>query len=162
MAEEGKGCAEEADARSGHGLAQHFGQQHQLIIMNPDEVVGFEVFEHHIAKAAVGIDVSLPVFGLEIEQRRKLMKERPERLVRVAFIEAVRDLFGDVHGEIAFALGPAPQRLFAPLIVGVGRIARPAHPDALRAFDDRPHRRREAPRAFVRAPPVARTFERER
>jgi hypothetical protein len=68
MAEEGKGMCRRSRCALRHGLAQHFGQQHQLIIMNPDEVVGFEVFEHHIAKAAVGINVSLPVFGLEIEQ----------------------------------------------------------------------------------------------
>lgn len=87
-------------------LAQHLRQQQEVIIVNPYEVVWTKVLQYLIAKDLVHANVSVPMFGSKSQQGRKVMKERPQRLVCYSFVETVRCFRVEIDGKVAMFFGP--------------------------------------------------------
>ena len=104
------------------------GQQHQVIVVDPDQIARLEVFQHHVAKPLVGLDVGIPVGRIELEPRRELVEQRPQGLVGIALVEAVVDLRGEIHlSAIVVAQPPGQHRVVLAVVVD-GSFSRAADP----------------------------------
>ncbi|MNS92022.1 hypothetical protein D3C72_1261390 [compost metagenome] len=116
---------EEADALlAAHG-AQLGGQRHQVVVVDPDDVVVLQQ-RHQLAReqlvhAAVAADEA----GIEMRQVQAVVEHRPEHVVAVAQVVAVvvvatqvergeRHLAGLLLVQLAFARGAALDDLPAP------------------------------------------------
>ena len=152
----GKGMWRKKPTRtSGAASRSMLRQEHQLVVVHPDEVAGPELVEHRLAEEPVGLDVSVPVGGVEAEERREVVEERPERLVREALVEAARHLGREVHGDVALAPDPLRENLPAARVRDAGLVAVPTDPQPFGLTQNRPHRRGEAACALLHLPGVA-------
>ena len=57
--------------------SQHSGQQHQMVIVHPDEITIFERLHNGFGEIAVGFPVSFPMGLIETNFTRMVMKQRP-------------------------------------------------------------------------------------
>jgi hypothetical protein len=85
---------EESDGRFGYRFPEELGQEHQVVVVDPDEVARAIVLDEGIAEAAVGLHVRSPALGVVDDAPGKMVEERPEGLVRIALIEALREREG--------------------------------------------------------------------
>src|SRR4029077_1267581 len=70
-------------------LAQCLGNVHQVIVVNPDEVVRLRTASDSIGETLVDRLVGLPVSRLEIAKVLKIVKQWPDHLVGIAVIKFV-------------------------------------------------------------------------
>lgn len=114
------------DAQRGTMFAQQSGQQHELVVLHPDDVVGFDPAENLFAEERVDFPVGLPEILAVAGEREEIVAQRPDRAVAVPFV-VVRDLFRreengvEVHFRQFFADAP-------PVFVGLYVDSRPADP----------------------------------
>ena len=73
---------EETDFRVRQLIAQHLGQQHELIVMHPDEVVRAGFLQNRVTEPLVGFDVGGP--GIVEFVSWRVLKPCFEKLVAVA------------------------------------------------------------------------------
>lgn len=59
-------------------LSQHFWQEHQMVVVNPDQISILYIFSHRLCEQAVDILVCFPVRLVEGNLSRVVMKEGPE------------------------------------------------------------------------------------
>ena len=86
----GKGdMEEERQAVRTAEFPQMVGHVHQLIVMDPDEILGPALFRYGFRESPVHPDVGVPVVGNEVALGLEIVEERPQGLVRVAMIVAV-------------------------------------------------------------------------
>ena len=92
-----------ADAERGHDLAEHAGQQHELVILHPDDVVGTDQVAHLLAEEPVDFAVAFPEILPVLRVGEEIVAQGPDRAVAVPFV-VVFDLFpGEEHGmEVQF------------------------------------------------------------
>ena len=57
---------EETDSCIRQLFAKHSGQEHQVVVVNPDQVVRSVTLDRRISKESVRLDVGLPVFGVKL------------------------------------------------------------------------------------------------
>lgn len=60
------------------GVSHKLGKQHQVIVVNPDQVVPCGHIQHGFAEETVGMDIGLPVLLLEFNVCRQIVEQRPE------------------------------------------------------------------------------------
>ena len=77
MKEESDGCIREA-------FAEHTGQKHQMVIVNPDPIARPKLIHNRGAEPAVRFYIGFPTLRIELQPGGKTVKQRPECLVRVA------------------------------------------------------------------------------
>lgn len=100
---------------AGTMFAQQSGQQHELVVLHPDNVVGFDPAENLFAEERVDFPVGLPEILAVAGEREEIVAQRPDRAVAVPFV-VVRDLFRreengvEVHFRQLFADGSAGLR----------------------------------------------------
>ena len=106
---------------------QLLAEGNQVVIVNPDDVVG----PQHAGQLAGEIRVDAPIAGVgpavEVDEIDAVMEERPERGVGEAVVVLLVVAFAEVHGGAAepSALGHAHG-----LVGSGGDLAAPAEPDA--------------------------------
>ena len=76
----------EANLRVGQLLADHAGQQHQLIVVDPDAVVWFDYLEQGVAEAPVDPHVGLPEILVVYRVVGEIVEQRPDGVVREAVV----------------------------------------------------------------------------
>ena len=119
---------EEADARLGDPLAEHPRHQHELVVVDPDEVAGLPARRDRVGEARVHRLVRVEVADLRRQAGDGVVEERPQHAVRVAFVVARHLVRGERHRDEA-------QRLEAPVHLGaragghVGELPGPADPE---------------------------------
>ena len=143
---------EKAYARVRQPLAQHARQQHELVVVHPDQIVRAGVLDHGVAEPAVGFDVGLPALGREAQTRRQVMKQRPDGLVRISFVEIGDQVRGQVDGDGAIALGPLLKDTLPFGIARMGSVAGPADPDTSGTAQDGVHSGSQSARAAAGDP----------
>src|SRR3954454_3780247 len=65
---------EESNGGFGKFLSKHIGQEHQVIVMNPDPVSWAIFIDDRMAESAVRFDVGFPVLTVELQFRCKTVK----------------------------------------------------------------------------------------
>jgi hypothetical protein len=153
---------EEADRHVGHRFPEEAGKQHEVVVVHPDEIPGLETVDYGVAEAVVGLDIGLPASRGVLQERRELVEQRPEGLVRVALVETGGEGAGEVHRDEAALALPAVQSRLAFEVGSLGTFPRPAEPQSSGALDDRPEGGDEAPGARLTDPPVGRAPQGQR
>ena len=133
-------------------FAEHPWQEHQVVVVNPDQIIRPVVLDHRLAEAPVRFDIGFPVPRVEFQLRRKIVKHRPERLVGVAFVESSRHILRKLDREVVVRSGPLGENLLALLAVLPAVISGPANPLPTRPGDQWVHSAGQAPGTSRRVP----------
>jgi hypothetical protein len=72
---------EESQIRAATGLANMVGHIHQLIVVDPDEIVGATVRGQSLGELAVHLRVGVPVLGIEFAAGLQVVEQRPYAFV---------------------------------------------------------------------------------
>jgi len=146
---------EEADRRRGAGLPKEAGQEHELVVVDPDQVSRLERLEDGVAEAPVGLHIGGPSRGIELDVGREVVEERPEGLVGVALVEVPGHVGGKLDGDVAVLALPAGEVLGADRVLA-GGISGPAQPEPARPLEHGIQRAGQAAGAALRAPGLSR------
>ena len=88
---------EKSKRRADAALAQRLGHIHQVVIVDPDEVVRLTVSCDGFRVTLVDRLVCLPVGRLEVAKVLQVMKQRPDHFVGVAIVKLVPLGFAQTH-----------------------------------------------------------------
>ena len=75
---------EEADRVLDAATTQCFGQRNEMIVVNPDRVVGLKQRLELARKPLVDVDIALIETGIELRQIEAVVEDRPDDRVRIA------------------------------------------------------------------------------
>jgi hypothetical protein len=64
-------------------FAQHGGEQHKVVVMDPDQIIVLDIFGNCPRKQAIGLVVCIPSGFIEGDFARVVVEERPEDRVCV-------------------------------------------------------------------------------
>ena len=107
-------------------FTHQFWQQHQVVVVNPENVVRAQRIHHRFAEDLVDVPVFLPVVLLVMRQRREIMEQRPEGLVAKTEVKPIHALLRQINRTgIEFLFGISPHRC---LMFRRDACASPAHP----------------------------------
>src|SRR5215831_11720583 len=94
--------------------------------MDPNEVLRLVTPDHDLTEDAICFDICIPAFRIEVQLRRKIVKDRPESLIGVALVEARRHIAGEVDRKTAVGFRPScKNRLTTFAIVFLDRSVPP-------------------------------------
>ncbi len=82
-----------ADLCIGQALPEHLGQEHQVIVVNPDDVAGLDHFHHGVAELLVHPLINVPCLRVVVHEVVEVVEERPEGVVAesvVVVLDVVR------------------------------------------------------------------------
>src|SRR5687767_14940753 len=102
------------------------------------------MFQYLVAKYFVSLDISLPMRGIESHQGRKVMKKRPQSLVRNSFVRALNCFLIKIDSEITMLAGPFFQCRFPCFVSSFGRVTGPADPNSVTTPQNWMHRSRKS------------------
>src|SRR5688572_4651519 len=102
------------------------------------------MFQYLVAKYFVSFDISLPMRGIESHQGRKVMKKRPQSLVRNSFVKALSCFLIQIDSEITMLVGPFLYYRLSCFIGCLGRVTGPDDPDSITNQQNRMHRTRKS------------------
>src|ERR1051326_984765 len=117
----------EPDRNPRQTLAHEAGQEHQVVIMNPEDVAGLHQFRQRIAKCLVDFPVLLPVLIVVSGVAGEIMEEGPDRLVAEALVEIFHILLREEDGIGVEFPGNARAYRLTQLVADGG--SRPSDPD---------------------------------
>ena len=120
---------EKADAVGQAAGAQDPRQRHQVIIMHPDQVTGFQMFGQKIGKAVVDPEIARQIAAGEFRQVLPVMQHRPQHPVGEAIVIFFEVLAYEVGDHIVRAVNTVMADLDIRGILH--RLAAPAHPHTL-------------------------------
>jgi hypothetical protein len=92
---------EKANSQIGGRNLQQRGQKHQLIVMNPNQIVVVSVFEHLLGEFVIHALVVLPPGGLVPQVIRQVVQQRPDARVGKTFVMCLDILFAKEHRDAA-------------------------------------------------------------
>jgi hypothetical protein len=93
---------EKAYRGTGQLLSYKLGQQHQLIIMHPDDIVLLGHLDHGFSKCLVHPLIGLPEILAVYRVLGEIVKERPDSFVAKATVEFSDIPFGEENGMTVF------------------------------------------------------------
>ena len=139
---------EEADAVDDTETAQLGGERDEMIVMDPDQIVGLEQRGQLLGKDAV--DPLIPFIGgtAEIREADPIVEQRPEHAIGEADVEILIVIGIEVDGGI----GDLPRRhQFGRQGLSRGRLAAPAEPEPAAPLQGLAQRDRQTagPRALL-------------
>ena len=122
----------ERDPQRRPGLSQYPGQQHELVIVDPDQVIVLGDLEDAGRELLVDLAILLPPLGLVAKPAGHVMQQGPEARVGKALVKRL-DLAGIEKDRHVTEL--VPKRLFdvALLRLVIDRGAGPSNPPQRRA-----------------------------
>src|SRR6266487_2737356 len=95
-----------ADGRVAKLLPQHLREEHQMVIMDPNDIPGPVAFNDSGAENAICANVSVPALWVELQQRREVVKNRPQGLVSIAFVGILRHFAWQVNSDTVLRAFP--------------------------------------------------------
>src|SRR6266446_1140004 len=132
-----------------------------MIIVDPDEVVGFVTLDYFVCKNAILFDVSFPAFSVKIQLRREVVKHGPEGLIGIAFVESGGYLLRQVNRETSFFLRPLDKNRAPFGIVLFCGIPGPANPVPSPSSEEGLHGARQSTRTSGRRPTCLSSLQRQ-
>ena len=141
---------EEGDAGGGEHATHQRRHQHQVIVVDPDQVAWLVLLDDRLGEAGADRLETVPVTAVELAVFLKVVEQRPECFVGVAQIEAV-DLFPGQRERLQFVFLLRRFSFFQRDLVGhLVEATRPADPRSAARAQDRIQRRdQSADTAFV-------------
>src|SRR5579862_9774423 len=115
-----------------------------MVVMNPDQISRAVAGDDRLTEESIGLDIGLPVRRVEFQLRGKVVKDRPERLVCVTFVESCRHILRQLDGETVVRFGPSSQYRLTLLAVFRSAVSRPADPLATGPGEQRVHGARQS------------------
>src|SRR5215467_4994240 len=88
-----------------------------MIVMHPNEVLRLVTPDNDLTEDAVCFDIRIPAFRIEVQLRRKIVKDRPESLIGVSLVEAHRHIAGEVDRKTAVGFRPPCKNRLATLAI---------------------------------------------
>ncbi len=133
---------------------QQSGEEHELVVLDPDEIVGARPVDDRSGEPFVGVSIRVPGLRVEPDQGREAVEQRPERVVAVPLVERPADTGGQFDGREPVLPLPLLEQFGSS-----GRIARacvtgPADPEAIGLFQNRPHGGDQPAAAPLTMPPT--------
>ena len=133
--ERGKGdVVEVTDLGIGKTFPEHLREEHQVVVVDPDGVVGPGHLHHGVAELLVHPLVNLPCLGVVLCIEVEVVEERPESIVAEPVV-VVPDVVRGEEDRVALLLSEHlgdPVSLFILLLLDVH--AGPADPEAFVGF----------------------------
>src|SRR6266480_1217608 len=123
-----------------------------MVVMYPHQIARFVALYDRLREDAIRLNVSLPIFGVELQLGWEIVKHRPQRLIRVAFIESGRDLFRQLDREALFLLLPILKNASALFLTLLAASTSPTNPIPAIATQNRVHCARQPTRASLGCP----------
>ena len=136
----------EADLRPRNQPPQEPRNEHQLVVVNPNQVARLVALGDGGGELLVHLTIGVPVVGVRRDEIELVVKERPENAVREAVVVALHFVGREVHrnrarlGELRVHLGPRFGR-------DLRHVARETDPQPARALMRPAQPRREPARA---------------
>ncbi len=88
---------EKGDAGLRQPLTHHRGEQHQMVVVDPDQVPVAVFPGDRLGELLVDLDVRFPLFVVELAVLLEVVKQRPQRLVRVPQVVLLDLVTGELH-----------------------------------------------------------------
>src|SRR6266576_1882540 len=95
---------EEADGRLGPLHPQQMRQDHELVVMDPDLVVGPELRHQLLGEELVHLDIGIKVLTFVVGEGGEIVEKRPENGVGKTVVVIVVQVFINENGEDAKVL----------------------------------------------------------
>ena len=152
----------ETDSSVRKALAQHVRQEHQVVIVNPNQIVRPVPVDYCLTKYPVRFDVGLPVPGVKFQLGGEIVKYRPERLVGVAFIESRRHIFRQIDRKALLRSGPLGENRLTLRSFLSAAVSGPTDPFPTRPAEQWVHGACQAPGTSHRVPPLPGLLQGER
>ena len=95
---------EKADRLPAIQLAQRFAERDQMIVVHPDEIVGLQHRRQRPREHPVDAQIAREIAAREADQRRSVMKQRPQHAIGIAdvvFVVVMPRQIDDSGGDIA-------------------------------------------------------------
>ena len=125
---------EVADLGIGQALPEHLRKEHQVIVVDPDDVVRSGHFHHGITELLVHPLVDVPRLLVVVCEEAEVVKDRPEGVVAEPII-IVFDVIGGEEDRVALLFSERLDDLLPLFILLLLNVhTRPANPDALVGF----------------------------
>src|SRR5579862_2594836 len=115
-----------------------------MVVMNPDQISRAVAGDDRLTEESVRLDVGLPVRRVEFQLRGKVVKDGPERLVCVTFVESCGHVLRQLDRETAVRFCPSGQYRLALLAVFRAAVSGPADPLATGPGEHRVHGARQS------------------
>ncbi len=145
---------EKADGRPGQPLAKQGGQEHQMVIMDPDLIAGPDDFEGFAAEflidPLVGGPVTLVVDGVS----GKIMEQRPDRLVGEPMVIIINLGLAEKNGTTVLFFEKAANLSLLLQTDLLGGDAGPAEPNTRPSSIERTQAGGDPPRAALQVQPA--------
>ena len=125
---------EVADLRVGQALPEHLGQEHQMVVVNPDDVIGPGHLHHGIAELLVYPLVDVPCLLVVVCVVIEVVEERPERVIAEPVIVVFDVVRGEEDRVALFPLERLDDPVFLLFLLSLNVHTRPADPEALVGF----------------------------
>src|SRR5215469_1928144 len=123
-----------------------------MIVVDPDQVIGFVPLDHFVRKNAIGFDVCFPAFRVKPQLRREIVEHRPESSVGIALVESGRDFLWQVNRETSFFFRPLGKDRATFKIALFSGIPGPTNPFSFSFSEKRIHSAGQSPRTSARLP----------
>ena len=140
-----RNVVEKANRRGHAQFAQAGGKGQEMVVVNPDLIVGAQFAGHHFGKAAVHSDIGLIIARAERHQIGAAVTQRPQDRVGVAKVIAVVFGLRQIKGAHVIAIARHIAEPVAGCIVDLARGAVPhaaVFVQAIMQRDNQPARRR--------------------
>lgn len=109
---------------------QHLRDQHQMVVVHPDQVVVVHDLGNLVGERLVGLVVRQPRILVEIDLARVVMEQRPQDRVAEPVVVQVRDLVGQENGHRVELL----QQILLHLLLLVVRDLQPGPSEPLKSI----------------------------
>src|SRR5262249_50999048 len=124
-----EGNVEEKSNRSvGKPIAQHLREQHQMVVVHPDEIIVVVALDDGFAEDVIRLHICVPTLGVKLQLGGEVVKNRPKGLIGIPFVETGCHIFGQVDGEAMLSLGPLVKNNATALLILVATMSGPTDP----------------------------------
>src|SRR5574344_2410340 len=113
-------------------VSKHLGQQHQLIILHPDQIPRPDYLLCRLKKQLINLLVYNPVSLIVLHEREKIVEQRPQNTVRITLVVLINLISRQIYRMKVLRLQYLAQLVFYPRLFYVHPC--PANPMLLSIF----------------------------
>src|ERR1035441_9318995 len=106
--------------------ANALGQQHEVVVMHPDQFAAFNNSGYCSTKGLIALDIGVPALGCVIHACREVVEEGPESLIGVAFVEIAGA--SHINGDVTVAISGGGKKFFPLLRINRAVVSGPSDP----------------------------------
>lgn len=129
----------EGDFGAWESFTEKSGEEHELVVMHPDRVARLLVPYGRVAEPLVCRHLGRPIPESGNQTRRKVVEQRPQRLLSASFVEVPGHFRRQFHGDQALLSGSFLDNMTPFWIFYPSRFSDPPDPNTLAAFQNWVH-----------------------